>query len=67
MLYDDQVGCYIGTEPELNKQIRITNLMTNKSALVNLNTHDTYANLSGDLDITIENAGKTFYLSLEII
>ena len=67
MLYDPE-GCYIATEPELlNKQIRITNLTTNKSALVRLNDHDTRANLSYDLDITIENAGKTFYLSLEII
>lgn len=66
MFYSPE-GCFISTEPELNKQIKITNLTTNKSALVNLNKHDTYANLSSDLDITIENAGKTFYLSLEII
>ena len=60
-------GCFIATEPELDKQIKITNLITNKSALVDLNKHDTSVNLSYDLDITIENAGKTFYLSLEII
>lgn len=67
MLYDP-AGCYIATEPELlNKQIRITNLTTNKSTLVKLNDHDFSNNLYFDLDITIENAGKTFYLSLEII
>lgn len=67
MLYDP-AGCYIATEPELlNKQIRITNLTTNKSTLVQLNDHDFSNSLYLDLDITIENAGKTFYLSLEII
>lgn len=60
-------GCFIETEPELNKQIRITNLITNKSTLVQLNDSDLSNNLYLDLDITIENAGKTFYLSFEII
>lgn len=66
MLYGLQ-GCEIDTEPELNKQIRITNLITNKSVLATLNKHNANIDLSPDLDITIENAGKTFYLSLEII
>ena len=67
MLYEP-AGCYIATEPELlNKQIRITDIVTNKSTLVQLNDHDFSNSLYLDLDITIENAGKTFYLSLEII
>lgn len=66
MLYNLQ-GCSIFTEPTLNKQIRITNLITNKSVLATLNEHNADIDLSTDLDITIENVGKTFYLSLEII
>lgn len=66
-MWNDPEGCMIYTEPELNKQIRITDLVTNKSTLVYLNKHDTRASLSYYLGITIENAGKTFYLSLEII
>ena len=60
-------GCMIETEPELNKQIRITDIVTNNSTIIKLNDHDFSDNLYFDLGITIENAGKTFYLSLEII
>lgn len=60
-------GCVISTEPELNKQIRIIDIVTNKSTLVQLNDHDFSNNLYLDLDITIENVGKTFYLFLEIV
>lgn len=61
-------GCIIETEPELlNKQIRITDIVTNNSAIVELNKHDFSNDLYFNLGITIENAGKTFYLSLEII
>ena len=60
-------GCSIHTEPKLNKQIRITDIVTNNSTIIKLNDHDFSDNLYFDLGITIENAGKTFYLSLEII
>lgn len=60
-------GCFIRTEPELNKQIRITDLSTNNSTIVKLNDTDYSNNLYLNLGITIENAGKTFYLSFEII
>lgn len=60
-------GCFIRTEPELNKQIRITDLSTNNSTIVKLNDPDHSNNLYLNLGITIENAGKTFYLSFEII
>ena len=67
MMYSGE-GCFIETEPELlNKQIRITDIVTNNSAIVKLNEHDFSNDLYFNLGITIENAGKTFYLSLEII
>lgn len=67
MQYDPE-GCFIETEPELlNKQIRITDIVTNNSTIVKLNDSDLSNNLYFNLGITIENAGKTFYLSLEII
>lgn len=67
MIYNGE-GCVIDTEPELlNKQIRITDIVTNNSAIVKLNEHDFSNDLYFNLGITIENAGKTFYLSFEII
>lgn len=67
MIYSGE-GCIIETEPELlNKQIRIIDIVTNNSAIVKLNDHDFSNDLYFNLGITIENAGKTFYLSLEII
>ena len=60
-------GCSIYTEPKLNKQIKITDIVTNNSTIIKLNDHDFSNGLYIDLGITIENAGKTFYLSLEII
>lgn len=63
---NDPEGSYIETEPKLNKQIRITDIVTNNSTIIKLNGY--FSNdLFYDLGITIENAGKTFYLSLEII